>query len=248
MINWFDMPAEGLSNGGQFEIKELTATENKVYQKDGEVYNKVTVNVEGGGGGSWQTVFEGSVTTVEGEESSYANVTSAIINADTIKVTFNGVEYTCNKIMKDDTAYYGGFDGADFDFSNYPFCLQSGVNPFEGVEFTDIITPTAGTYTLKIEEQQSGGGDFSTAEVTFSGTDGTLASMPLIISTPFDAILPMQNSVNDETYTIALYKGKAIISLELGLGQNVTTSGAIELLEGFIYTVTGDCTITITTE
>ena len=45
MINWFDMPAEGLSNGGLFEIKELTATENKVYQKDGEVYNKVTVNV-----------------------------------------------------------------------------------------------------------------------------------------------------------------------------------------------------------
>ena len=52
MINWFDMPAEGLSNGGEFEIKELTATENKVYQKDGEVYNKVTVNVEGGGGSS----------------------------------------------------------------------------------------------------------------------------------------------------------------------------------------------------
>ena len=52
MINWFDMPAEGLSNGGEFEIKELTATENKVYEKAGEVYNKVTVNVEGGGGSS----------------------------------------------------------------------------------------------------------------------------------------------------------------------------------------------------
>lgn len=48
MINWFNMPEEGLSNGGQFEIKELTATENKTYQKDGEVYNKVTVNVSGG--------------------------------------------------------------------------------------------------------------------------------------------------------------------------------------------------------
>lgn len=44
------MPAEGLSNGGEFEIKELTATENKVYQTPGEVYSKVTVNVEGGGG------------------------------------------------------------------------------------------------------------------------------------------------------------------------------------------------------
>lgn len=55
MINWFNMPTEGLSNGGLFEIKELTATENKVYQKDGEVYNKVTVNVEGGGGGDFST-------------------------------------------------------------------------------------------------------------------------------------------------------------------------------------------------
>lgn len=52
MINWFNMPEEGLSNGGQFEIKELTATENGEYKKDGEVYNKVTVNVSGGGGSS----------------------------------------------------------------------------------------------------------------------------------------------------------------------------------------------------
>lgn len=67
MINWFDMPEEGLSNGGQFEIKELTATENKVYQKDGEVYNKVTVNVEGGGGSSdfstAEMVFDNSYGT-----------------------------------------------------------------------------------------------------------------------------------------------------------------------------------------
>ena len=52
MINWFNMPDGGLSNGGEFEIKELTATENKVYETPGEVYNKVTVNVEGGGGSS----------------------------------------------------------------------------------------------------------------------------------------------------------------------------------------------------
>ena len=66
MINWFDMPAEGLSNGGLFEIKELTATENKVYQKDGEVYNKVTVNVEGGGGSSDFSTAE--VTIINNKE------------------------------------------------------------------------------------------------------------------------------------------------------------------------------------
>lgn len=52
MINWFDMPAEGLSNGGLFEVKELEVTENGTYEEKGEMYNKVTVNVEGGGGSS----------------------------------------------------------------------------------------------------------------------------------------------------------------------------------------------------
>lgn len=52
MINWFDMPAEGLSNGGLFEVKELEVTENGTYETSGEMYNKVTVNVEGGGGSS----------------------------------------------------------------------------------------------------------------------------------------------------------------------------------------------------
>lgn len=50
MINWFDMPAEGLSNGGLFEVKELEVTENGTYETKGEMYNKVTVNVGGGGG------------------------------------------------------------------------------------------------------------------------------------------------------------------------------------------------------
>lgn len=72
MINWFNMPTEGLSNGGQFEIKELTATENKVYQKDGEVYNKVTVNVEGGGGGDFSTA---EVTITNTAENSYIYLT-----------------------------------------------------------------------------------------------------------------------------------------------------------------------------
>lgn len=67
MINWFNMPAEGLSNGGQFVIKELTATENKVYEKDGEVYSKVTVNVEGGGGSSDFSTAEVNVV-VTGED------------------------------------------------------------------------------------------------------------------------------------------------------------------------------------
>lgn len=62
MINWFDMPAEGLSNGGLFEIKELEVTENGTYETSGEMYNKVTVNVEGGGGSSDFSTAEVTLT------------------------------------------------------------------------------------------------------------------------------------------------------------------------------------------
>lgn len=63
MINWFDMPAEGLSNGGLFEVKELEVTENGTYETKGEMYNKVTVNVEGGGGSSDFSTAEVTIST-----------------------------------------------------------------------------------------------------------------------------------------------------------------------------------------
>lgn len=63
MINWFDMPAEGLSNGGLFEVKELEVTENGTYETKGEMYNKVTVNVEGGGGSSDFSTAELTITS-----------------------------------------------------------------------------------------------------------------------------------------------------------------------------------------
>lgn len=68
MINWFDMPAEGLSNGGLFEIKELEVTENGTYETKGEMYNKVTVYVEGGGGSSDFSTAEVTITNNSSEE------------------------------------------------------------------------------------------------------------------------------------------------------------------------------------
>ncbi len=142
--------------------------------------------------------------------------------------------------------------------------LQSvdGVLDSLKVNGSEIVTPSGkititenGTdidiaqYALADVNVEGGGGssDFSIAEVTFSGISGTaFATMPKIIDTPFDAILPLQNEVTDETYTIALYKGKAVISLDLtGVEGNVTTSGDIELLEESTYLVTGNGTITI---
>lgn len=63
MINWFNMPDEELSNGGLFEVKELDVTENGTYETKGEMYNKVTVNVEGGGGSSDFSTAEVTIST-----------------------------------------------------------------------------------------------------------------------------------------------------------------------------------------
>lgn len=74
MINWFNMPDEGLSNGGLFEVKELEVTENGTYETKGEMYNKVTVNVEGGGGSSDFSTAEVSVTYNNPDDDIYAKV------------------------------------------------------------------------------------------------------------------------------------------------------------------------------
>lgn len=117
----------------------------------------------------------------------------------------------------------------------------------------DATDDSANGYSSVTVNVEGGGGssDFSTAEVTFSMVNtGNLASMPLVVTTesgsPFDALLPTKREVEDGAYTIALYKGKAVVEIEVGaLGDTISTSGAIELLESGIYLVTGDCTITI---
>lgn len=82
MINWFNMPDEGLSNGGLFEVKELEATENGTYETKGEMYNKVTVNVEGGGGSSDFSTAEVTIINNSG-----ATVTLGDILAPIFQVT-----------------------------------------------------------------------------------------------------------------------------------------------------------------
>ena len=144
MINWFDMPAEGLSNGGLFEIKELTATENKVYQKDGEVYNKVTVNVEGGGGGgssdfsTANALFHVEFIGYTGISQQPSLVTVAYVENNTLKsgydidnplttanhpeiVTYKGVGFATLWIMQEDAvvAYEITQGNADVTINEY---------------------------------------------------------------------------------------------------------------------------------
>lgn len=93
------------------------------------------------------TLTEESVTTVAQGPFNRGELSySQIIDAETIFVTFNGTEYECARIDNGTGDYaYGGIGQQGFDFSVYPFAIaQMGGS-------VDLITETAGTYTIKIE-------------------------------------------------------------------------------------------------
>lgn len=126
---------------------------------------KVT-EVMGGGGGvtpeimaeienaQWKEesstqLFSETVTTVEEGTQNTGTLTYAEpIAADTLKVTFNGVDYICTKHSIElftDVDYGAPYvpDTDSHDFSEYPFNITSsdtGVN--------EIVTATAGTYAI----------------------------------------------------------------------------------------------------
>ena len=114
MINWFDMPAEGLSNGGLFEVKELEVTENGTYETKGEMYNKVTVNVEGGGGSSDFSTAEVTVTYI----SDYRPVLRMAF-ATEMPMPDNTTMKICGSFVQNSGNYnavlYGGNSGVGFD-------------------------------------------------------------------------------------------------------------------------------------
>ena len=113
------------------------------------VITRIKVNGEdygGGGGETWQTVFEGSVTTTDPLSTGFSSGTVEGIEsltADTIKVTFNGTEYTC----ENNNGEYGApYNKGSYDFTEFPFNLGA-----EGGTVY-LTTKTPNTYSLKIEE------------------------------------------------------------------------------------------------
>lgn len=99
------------------------------------------------------TVFDGSVTTEENSGMNGAEVVADSQISETIKVTFNGTAYECERrteSLNGETAYvYGAdidFSNQTIDFSEYPFAIMN-----YGTSDIVIITETAGTYTVKVE-------------------------------------------------------------------------------------------------
>lgn len=87
-----------------------------------------------------------SVTTVADEVMNSGTLAySTSIDADTIRVTFDGTEYTCNAQEGQMGTLYGAPMGEEgVDWSEYPFRISSGLGNI-------LFTESAGTYQVKIE-------------------------------------------------------------------------------------------------
>ena len=90
------------------------------------------------------TLVDGGYTTVDTYGVNLVDLPTAI-NADTIDVTFDGVLY--EGLSKNSSGFYGASVSlSSQDFSKYPFGI--GKNPLTSA--TALVTPSAGTYTLRV--------------------------------------------------------------------------------------------------
>ena len=101
-----------------------------------------------------------------------------------------------------------------------------------------------------------GGGDFSTAEVTIHATYGGVGianQTQLCVYSDFDGLYYIYDMNGDglmdgETYPVLLHQGETSVVLSAQI-QNVTTSGNVTAVasgsRATRFTITGDCTITI---
>lgn len=238
-----DMNAEYVPN--EWKCGDIVSAEKLNHMEQGIA--------NGCGGDSWTVLTEESVTT-ESDPGGSGNIRSALsyedpITANTIKVTLDGNEYTLDATVSEAPGgheyRYGG--------AGYTFTLVSydgGIAPLGGRN--SLFTETAGTYTLKIEAPQSGGGssDFSTAEVTIvnNTTDYVVYNMPIVRTTEFGNVITASSPDGDpqttEKVTVAIAKGGSIAT-PTEVGGNVSVSGNASIVfHGDIH-ITGDCTITI---
>ena len=88
-------------------------------------------------------LFSETVTTQGSVMINAALAYSGTIDSSSITVTFNGIDYVCDRIDAFGGYYYGGFGESGPDFSEYPFLLQC-------LDDNMIYTETAGTYTVAV--------------------------------------------------------------------------------------------------
>ena len=105
---------------------------------------------------SSQTYANESVTTSDSEYGNEGMLSyGSLITADTLKVTIDGIEYECQVTEVEGAYLYGGVTSSfEYDFTNYPFAIESTPPPpfMPGGNARNVFaTQTAGTYQVKVE-------------------------------------------------------------------------------------------------
>ena len=224
--------------------------------------------LDGMGEDEYTLLFEEEVTTAieEGEEDAPFPVGrfsyNKYINADTIKVTFDGVEYQCDLITMNGGNFYGGIDSTSGgpNFSEYPFTIMS-----TSVVGNMIATQTSGTHIVKVEASQSSSSsssnDWSTAEVTFFNKSTTQRYYVKIASVADSYIEVIEHQIpygiqtrttdstkpGSKTITVPLYKQGYILDVNSLSNTNVSSpqvTGDITFSNNE-FIITGDGTITL---
>ncbi len=89
--------------------------------------------------------FSNNVTTEENNGMYSSNINCDLSDfPEQIKVTFNDVEYTCERISAGPVFAYGGLGSNGPDFSEYPFIAIASDNN------TEVYTETVGTHQIEI--------------------------------------------------------------------------------------------------
>lgn len=117
---------------------------------------------KGGGGKSWELFYDGTVTTIGGGDGESASVIidGYYTDADSIRVTFDGVEYIIPKTIYYNKPAYGEFSGEIIRFENYPFAIYFRKGSDSRPDQMTVLTPEAGTHVIKIETPKNGSGGF----------------------------------------------------------------------------------------
>lgn len=137
-------------------------------------------------------LFSETVTTTDTGEGFAGGefLYGSLLSAQTIKVTFNGTDYTVNRSSMDGTYYYGEVGDSAPSFANYPFFINSLEDA--GSVFNRLYTETAGTYTISANA--------STIEVSPNFASAVTAS--------FDANALPLNCVSGVTHATEMNKAQ----------------------------------------
>ena len=222
-----------------------------------EVYQSGNwVEVGGGGGDTKTVIYDGDITTTEFDGQFGGEVTPDTpfpYDSDapregcpeTITVVFNGTTYS-DVPWDADYMQYGSSD-----FSEYPFVIGFYSESEEVYDHLWMMTASAGTYSVKVSADVSGGGgssNYSTCTLTVNNTSSK-AVVFAIAHISGDMSGSESAGRWDETQiTAVLYHGSATFGMYQfdNLTQEISSvSGDIEFNGSTEFTITGDGTITV---